>query len=119
MKRAAVLCAPAFALACLLIDAPFAAAQAAPTSAGAERNDVTMYVMPQCGYCEQARRHLKRAGVAWRELDISEPAILEEFKAKGGTGTPLLVVGDDVISGYRSDALDAALARRSASLKNE
>lgn len=110
MRLTTLLAAPLFALAA----AVSASATAAPA---AQPVEVTMYVLPECGYCEKMRQHLTQAGVAWGERDISAPAVKAEFDAKGGIGTPLVVIGGDVIKGYMPQAVDASLRRQGVTLK--
>lgn len=75
------------------------------------QTEVTLYVMPQCGYCEKARRLLTKRGVTWKERDIASSADAKrEFIAKGGVGTPLIVIGDEVIPGYDASRIDVALS---------
>jgi glutaredoxin 3 len=82
----------------------------APATAKKEAATVEMYVMPGCGYCEKARELLTKRGVKWTELDIASSADAKrDFEAKGGRGTPLLVVGGEVIQGLDAERIDAAL----------
>jgi len=111
MRLTTLLAAPMFALAAA------AASTLADAAPAAQPVEVTMYVMPQCGYCEKMRQHLTQAGVAWGERDISTPAIKAEFDAKGGIGTPLVVIGSDVVKGYMPQAVDASLRRQGVALK--
>jgi glutaredoxin len=75
------------------------------------QTEVTLYVMPQCGYCEKTRQLLNERGVAWKERDIASSAEAKrEFSAKGGVGTPLIVIGDEVILGYDASRIDVALS---------
>lgn len=86
--------------------------QAAPdaTRPAAESTKVTMYVLPDCGYCEKARQMLTQRGVKWQELDIMASAqAKQEFIAHGGQGTPLLLIGETVIKGTDPARIDAAL----------
>lgn len=89
------------------------AAQAAPEHvAGAAKAPakVTMYVLPECGYCKKVRQLLTQRGVQWQELDILASAqAKQEFIAHGGVGTPLLLIGDSVINGADPARIDAAL----------
>lgn len=101
----------------LMSAALLALAALSPAAHAVKNPEVTMYVMPQCGYCEKMRHHLEGVGVAWTERDISEPAIKAEFDAKGGIGTPLVVVGDEVIKGFMPQAVDASLRRQGLALK--
>lgn len=99
----------------LLAVAPLVAAAQTTATADpattAERTAVQLYVLPNCGYCERARAHLRERGQVWEEFDIAaEPAHLARFKALGGQGTPLLQVGEQVLHGYVPQQLDAALA---------
>lgn len=74
---------------------------------------ITMYVLPQCGYCEKARQLLTARGASWRELDIAvSPEAKREFDGKGGVGTPLLVIGGAVIQGFDAPRIEAAIAAR-------
>lgn len=87
---------------------PSAAPEPATTAGSAA---VQLYVLPNCGYCERARAHLRERGQLWQEFDIAaDPAHLARFKALGGQGTPLLQVGERVLHGYVPQQLDAALA---------
>jgi len=105
------------ALSALTLTAPLAmagdtgSAQAnAPAVAEKKAATVEMYVMPGCGYCEKARELLTKRGVKWTELDIASSAEAKhDFEAKGGRGTPLLVVGGEVIQGLDAERIDAAL----------
>jgi mycoredoxin len=105
------------ALAALTLTAPLAASEKqasrdANTPPAGEKKTATvqMYVMPGCGYCEKARELLTARGVSWTELDIDSSAEAKrEFDAKGGRGTPMLVVGGDVIQGLDAGRIDAAL----------
>jgi glutaredoxin len=99
--------------------AAFAACAALSSAVHAAKPaEVTMYVMPQCGYCEKMREHFKDVGVTWRERDIATPTIKAEFDAKGGIGTPLVMIGNDVVKGYQPQAVDAALRRNGHALKD-
>ena len=104
-------------LAAMTLAAPATAfasdAQAKGESAGAAKPAATvkLYVMPQCGYCEKTRELLTARGVAWEEFDIANSAEAKrEFDARGGQGTPLIVIGDDVIKGLDPTRIDKALS---------
>lgn len=75
--------------------------------------DITMFVLPDCGYCERARAHLRSRGLQWKELDISSSAAIEQrFVALGGQGTPLIIIGKQRIHGFQQARIDAALVER-------
>lgn len=82
------------------------------------QTEVTLYVIPQCGFCEKARQLLTERGVTWREFDITSSAdIKREFVAKGGVGTPLIIVGEEVIRGYDASRIDRALSTHGLAAK--
>lgn len=87
-------------------------------SAAKPQSDVTLYVMPQCGYCEKTRQLLTERGVTWTERDIaSSTEANREFTAKGGVGTPLIVIGDEVIRGYDASRIDVVLSAHGLAAK--
>lgn len=99
----------AFAIGAVVI-APAAFAAEKPSKAPEQTQSVTLYVMPQCGYCEKARKLLGAHGVPWREIDIVASAEAKrEFDSKGGVGTPLLVIGSETIRGFDAQRIEAAL----------
>lgn len=116
MKRQLIGGALALAVA-LVSGAAMAGAEAAGVPAGKTAPaanpsaEVTLYVMPQCGYCEKTRQLLTGRGVTWEERDIaSSTDAKREFIAKGGVGTPLIVIGEEVIRGYDASRIDGALS---------
>lgn len=91
---------------------PAAALADAPAAAGSARSEVVMYVLPDCGYCERARQFLTQHNIVWREVDIEASTDAHaEFTARGGVGTPLIVIGDDRVQGYDPARLQAALVK--------
>jgi mycoredoxin len=86
--------------------------KAAPAAAGGDAK-ITMYVAPQCGYCEKARELLTQHKVQWQERDILASAEAKaDWQKLGGRGTPVLVIGSDVIHGLDPARIDTALAAR-------
>ena len=74
---------------------------AAPTNRGGE---VVMYSTPSCGYCKQARRFFRDQGIAFTEHDIrSDAAARRAFERLGGKGVPLILIGDQRMSGFSED----------------
>lgn len=106
MFHDAVLAIAATAL--IAVSSP-AAAQAATKA------DAIMYATQTCGYCAKAREHFRARGVTWDERDVETSLdAAREFKALGGKGTPVIVIGDEHIVGFQPQRIDAALARRAA-----
>ncbi|MCB1736959.1 MAG: DUF4124 domain-containing protein [Gammaproteobacteria bacterium] len=73
---------------------------------------VVMYTTRHCGYCQKAKAHLRRLGIPYDERDVeSSSNNRSEFRKLGGKGVPLIVVGDQLMKGYRAENLDAMLAK--------
>ena len=74
---------------------------------------VTMYSTRWCGHCKNARRYFAEKRIAYRELDVeSSEAAAREFKALGGDGVPLILVGNKAMSGFDPESFEALLASR-------
>jgi len=43
---------------------------------------IEVYTGPGCRYCDRAKRLLDEKGLVYRELDVSEPAALDELRAR-------------------------------------
>lgn len=96
---------------CAAAALPSAPAQAAP-KASAEAPAIVMYATQTCGYCAKARQYFKARGLHWDERDIETSAqAAQEWKALNGQGTPLILIGDEKISGFHQARLDALLAK--------
>ncbi|MCB1734126.1 MAG: glutaredoxin family protein [Gammaproteobacteria bacterium] len=73
---------------------------------------VVVYSTTHCGYCKRAKAHLERRGIAFDERDVERSGeYRSEFRKLGGKGVPLIVVGDQLLKGYRAESLDAMLAK--------
>lgn len=69
---------------------------------------VTIYTTPYCPYCLRAKALLKRKGVTFEEIDVSESPDLRQAmvaRAGGSYTVPQIFVGDRHIGG--SDELHA------------
>ncbi len=71
---------------------------------------VIMYMTDWCPYCRQAREFLKSLDVDLVEYNVEKNREkAAEFKAKGGTGVPLIDVEGTLIRGYNAESLKAAV----------
>ncbi|MCP5201362.1 MAG: glutaredoxin family protein [Gammaproteobacteria bacterium] len=72
---------------------------------------IVLYAIPECDACDVLRHSLRSRGLPFKEYDVTDdPARQTELQdLTGGATVPTVVVGDNVISGYNRDALDAAL----------
>jgi glutaredoxin len=72
---------------------------------------VTMFSTSWCPHCKRAKDYFARKGVAYREVDIeASEAGSREFKAYGGQGVPLIIVGDKRMRGFSAETMDRMLA---------
>ena len=72
-----------------------------------EINNVVMYSTSWCGYCRQARRYFKSKGIKFIERDIERSRLAKRaYDRLGGNGVPLIVVGDNTMSGFSKRKFD-------------
>ena len=74
-------------------------------------NTLTMYSTTWCGYCKRARAYLAANKIAYREIDIeaSKPNH-EQFKAYGGKGVPMFLLGERRLRGFNEEGMAQFLA---------
>ncbi len=70
-----------------------------PTPKSAPKNKtnkkVVMYSTSWCGYCKKARNYFKKNRISFTEYDVEKlPSRMREFKKLGGTGYPLIIIGN-------------------------
>ena len=72
---------------------------------------ITVYSQPACGPCIAVKKHLRAAGVGFREVNVREDeTAAAEVARLGYQGTPVVVAGDMHTYGYRRDWLDQVVA---------
>ena len=75
--------------------------------------DILMLASTTCIYCAHARAWLTEQKVPFKECMIeTDPACLAEFQARGGQGTPTLVVRGRTLVGFDPDSVAQALLSR-------
>ena len=62
-----------------------------------------------CGYCRKLRRDFDGARVAYRLLDVDTPEGARAMQALGARAVPVTVIGQHVVRGYDTDALNERL----------
>jgi glutaredoxin len=73
-------------------------------------DEPVLYTQPGCAESAKVRRWLVACGITFTERDVSRDAkAAQALAATGIFATPLLVVGDEKVLGFRPDALAAAL----------
>jgi len=58
------------------------------------KKKVVMYATSWCQYCEKARKYFRKNKIHYVEYDVEkQPKRMKEFKRRGGTGFPLILIG--------------------------
>lgn len=71
---------------------------------------VDVYVAPNCQYCVQLELFLNQNNISYSRHDITESIDADvHFRELGGTGTPLIKIGNEVIKGYNPGAIKKIL----------
>lgn len=78
----------------------------------AAKSPVTLYMVPKCSPCDMARTYLKKRGVPFSEINVSEKnpqAQQEMVKKLGELSVPTITVGGKVMQGYVESLLAGEL----------
>lgn len=83
-----------------------------PASAAAGKHPVTLFSIPVCDACDLVRNILQKNRVPFTEKDANDnPAVQNELmKLSGQLSVPLLAVGQKVVYGYNSIAIEEELS---------
>ena len=69
-------------------------------------SSVVVFSLPVCVQCKATKRAFDKAGVAYREVDLSvDTGALSKVKALGYQSAPVVVAGQEHWSGYRPDKI--------------
>lgn len=72
-----------------------------PATGNARPGRVTMYATSTCGFCKKARRYFRDEGIRYTEYDVEkDSAARKRWKALGGRGVPLILVGERKMHGF-------------------
>ena len=78
-----------------------------------------LYTQPGCAESAQVRSWLTEHGIPLTERDASaDPDAARALAATGVFATPLLVIGEQTVLGYRPETLSALFDSRSASARS-
>jgi glutaredoxin len=78
----------------------------------AAKAPVTLYMVPKCSPCDAARFYLKKRGVPYTEVNVSEKnqqAQREMVKKVGELSVPTITVGSKIMQGYVESLLKGEL----------
>lgn len=69
---------------------------------------ITVFSGPGCVKCLVTKKHLRKRGVEFEEIDVQEsPEWVDRLKENGFLGLPVVLVNDeDVWEGYSSESID-------------
>lgn len=77
-------------------------------------SEIKVYTSESCGPCQMVKAHLKRKDFTYVERNISEdPDALTELENLGWRTTPVTLIGDSTVLGYKPKELDSALSNLS------
>ena len=80
--------------------------------AGRYDNQIVLYSTSSCPYCAKLKKCFSSSGVEYKEKNIKNNMLSAlEHEALGGNGVPIVVVGSDVIYGYKIDKLNDILIK--------
>jgi glutaredoxin len=90
--------------------APATGSKQSGAAAGTGSKKVVMYTTSSCPACKSAKQYFARKGVHYEEYDVNaSPAARQEFQRLGGTGVPLILVGDEKVLGFSEQRLNQLL----------
>jgi glutaredoxin-like YruB-family protein len=87
------------------------APRAAPSAAVVRASQpVVVYTTSHCPYCTKAKQYLMQKGIRFREIDIEQSSMGKEaYRKLGGSGVPLIMVGNTKVQGFDRNQLDRLL----------
>jgi glutaredoxin-like YruB-family protein len=73
---------------------------------------VEVYVTSWCGYCKKTIAYLSSKGIPFATYDIEkDDTARQRYQELGGSGVPVIRIGDKVIRGFNPQAIDAYVGR--------
>jgi glutaredoxin-like YruB-family protein len=91
------------------------AATATAPASGSEyfSGRVELYITDWCGYCKRAVAYMKAKNIPYVAYDIEkDEAARKRFQQLGGSGVPLIMVGNRRMSGFSPETLERYLGNR-------
>ena len=68
---------------------------------------VELYVTSWCGYCKKALAYVKDNNIKYVAYDIEkDSAANQRYKEMGGRGIPLIIIGDNIMSGFSQETFE-------------
>jgi len=75
--------------------------------------DVKVYTLPTWPHCKTAKEYLSQKGITYQEFDVgrNKEAAKEMIRLSSARSVPVIVIGNEVIVGFDTALIDAALSR--------
>jgi glutaredoxin-like YruB-family protein len=74
---------------------------------------VEMYVTDWCGYCKKAAAYMRNRNIPFVAYDIEKDSgAKQRHKELGGRGVPLIIIGNNRMSGFSPETLEYYLGNR-------
>ncbi|KXO16062.1 glutaredoxin family protein [Peptoniphilus sp. GNH] len=71
---------------------------------------VTVYTSNTCPYCTMAKDYLRDRNIEFVEKNVqTDKEARSELMAKGYTGVPVIVIGDEEVVGFDKKRIDSLL----------
>ncbi len=71
---------------------------------------VTLYAMPTCPHCANAKEFFDEKEIEYEYKNVKDdPEARKEFVAKGHTGVPVIVIGDEEVLGFDQGKVEQLL----------
>lgn len=64
--------------------------------------NIEVFSGPRCVWCQAAKRLLNKRGLAFREMDVSDPEVLREYRKRlpGERSIPQIFIDGEHIGGF-------------------
>ncbi len=74
---------------------------------------VVIYSTPTCPYCKRAKDYFSRKGITYTEINVAQDKekAKEMIDKSGQMGVPVIIIDDEVITGFNQSLLDKLLAQ--------
>ena len=74
--------------------------------------DVKVYTLPTWPHCKTAKEYLSQKGITYQEFDVGKDkeAAKEMIRVSSARSVPVIVIGKEVIVGFDTARIDAALS---------
>jgi len=74
--------------------------------------DVKVYTLPTWPHCKTAKEYLSQKGITYQEFDVgkNKEAAKEMIRVSSARSVPVIVIGKEVIVGFDTARIDAALS---------